>query len=880
MAKLNRHAAGAKALFPAMGLLWGATSYYYMKWIVPVYGALLALVLVCIFAVDFITERQRMKPKKKAALHAAVLTACFGVVYFALSFLVNNVLWGGGKSYLTILVLLAAFLVFYCVLYVRWKKSYSGLVGKKRSLWSPLIGAAAAVAVVCLPVFFGHLLPEYYTTHQIREPAPAVYGSYTQKEAATMTDAQFYVSVSDGDDTYEGTLDRPFATLEKAREAVRALEKTGLPGVTVAVKAGEYRVAGLSFTKEDGGSQTCPVTYCAYGDGEVVLNGGMTLPPEAFSPVTDEAMLARLTEDAKQKVVCVKLADLGVTKAQYGKIYAVGSYNTAGRYDGDWAGDIYCELFVNDKRQNLARYPDTGWLETEEVVETGYGRETDGSLTARANWDEVRNPAPDVYRVSQELADRVVAWKTLDDVWVFGYWKYDWADASSPIGSFDHENRTLSPKFVSTFGTKTGAPYYFFNVFEELDAPGEWYLDRDAGVLYLYPDGDLSGAVIDLSLTTQPILAVEGATDLTFRGFTVKGTRGDAIVVSGDRIAVADCLIKNIAGNAVVMNGCDNLAADNEITRTGKGGIILSGGDVETLVPGNSRAENNLIHDWSEIYQTYQPAVTLNGVGNICAHNEMFNSPHEAITYAGNNHVMEYNLIHDVCLLSDDAGAIYSGRRWDWYGDVIRYNCIYNIGSGQHRPVGIYLDDALSGQTVYGNLIVNAPSIGIQLGGGRDLDVRNNVVVNTNVNPFTYDQRAADGVTGGWFTHSSRKDGDMWQLLYGSPWQSAVWQKAFPAMTRFSDDFDHTDSPDFVPNPAYSKVTGNVVVSIGGKLGGISELAEKYSDISGNAVFRPRQTADVFTDPANGDYSLKEDSLVFNKIPDFEPLPLDEIGRQ
>ena len=120
----------------------------------------------------------------------------------------------------------------------------------------------------------------------------------------------------------------------------------------------------------------------------------------------------------------------------------------------------------------------------------------------------------------------------------------------------------------------------------------------------------------------------------------------------------------------------------------------------------------------------------------------------------------------------------------------------------------------------------------------------------------------------------------MWQRLYESPWQTEAWRNAFPAMTRFSNDFDHTDSPDFVPNPAYSKVTGNVVVSIGGKLGGIEELPKKYSDISGNAVFTPKKMTAIFTNPAGGDYSLKEDSPVFAKIPDFEPLPLEEIGRR
>ena len=57
-------------------------------------------------------------------------------------------------------------------------------------------------------------------------------------------------------------------------------------------------------------------------------------------------------------------------------------------------------------------------------------------------------------------------------------------------------------------------------------------------------------------------------------------------------------------------------------------------------------------------------------------------------------------------------------------------------------------------------------------------------------------------------------------------------------------------------------------------------LPKKYSDLSGNAVFTPKKMNEIFTNPSGGDYSLKEDSPVFSAIPDFEPLPLEEIGRR
>ena len=65
--------------------------------------------------------------------------------------------------------------------------------------------------------------------------------------------AQFYVSPS-GNDQWSGRLaaparggsDGPFATLEAARDAVRALKRSGLPegGVTVWIRAGTYRRSG------------------------------------------------------------------------------------------------------------------------------------------------------------------------------------------------------------------------------------------------------------------------------------------------------------------------------------------------------------------------------------------------------------------------------------------------------------------------------------------------------------------------------------------------------------------------------------------------------------------------------------------------------------
>ena len=87
--------------------------------------------------------------------------------------------------------------------------------------------------------------------------------------------------IKNGNDENSGTKDSPFLTIEKAVEAVRNTDKAGKKGITVCIEGGEYRVSSLELTKEDSGTEECPVTYCSY-NGEVIINGGITLDTADF----------------------------------------------------------------------------------------------------------------------------------------------------------------------------------------------------------------------------------------------------------------------------------------------------------------------------------------------------------------------------------------------------------------------------------------------------------------------------------------------------------------------------------------------------------------------------------------------------------------------
>jgi hypothetical protein len=130
------------------------------------------------------------------------------------------------------------------------------------------------------------------------------------------------------------------------------------------------------------------------------------------------------------------------------------------------------------------------------------------------------------------------------------------------------------------------------------------------------------------------------------------------------------------------------------------------------------------------IQRTYQCAIGVGGCAVTASHNEISNSPHQAISWSGPNHVIEYNEIYDVCFETADCSAMYAGRNFTSYGTVIRYNYIHDIGHGTVHAHAIYWDDGLSGQTAYGNVIVNTSSHAFLIGGGRDNVVENNIIVN------------------------------------------------------------------------------------------------------------------------------------------------------
>ncbi len=123
------------------------------------------------------------------------------------------------------------------------------------------------------------------------------------------------------------------------------------------------------------------------------------------------------------------------------------------------------------------------------------------------------------------------------------------------------------------------------------------------------------------------------------------------------------------------------------------------------------------------------------------------------------------------------------------------------------------------------------------------------------------------------------KSGDMWDALYASPWQSEIWQEAFPEYKTLTDDKSQSERASYIPNPACT-VKGNLIFNKEGKIGDIYTSARRFSDISDNEIYSLGKTEDIFVDINSGNYNIKDVEGLRESIPGFKSIALDEIGRK
>jgi GH141 insertion domain len=520
--------------------------------------------------------------------------------------------------------------------------------------------------------------------------------------AATMAQAEFYVA-PDGDDAAPGTVEQPFATLSRARDAVREAKASVDGPVKVLIRGGEYQLEEpVVFAPQDSGTEAAPVAYEAYPGERPLFTGGRGI--SGWQKGEGELWTA----------------DIAEVKA------------------GDW---YFRQLYVNGERRARARLPREGFYQTA-------GRAEPRKRGFKFNPGEI-DPN----------------WHNLDDVEIVML--QFWTEARQRIATIDEEQCIVKFTGDVFRPVDWNKGWYVENVLEGLLRPGDWYLDRKTGVLHYWPmPGEDMETVAAIAPVARHWLRLEGDYEqgalvehLTFRGLTFRysswsleeglgysypqaavsitpgellwaGHPAEGLSIPQSQIEVPagifaqgahhvtfeDLEIAHTGAWGIDLSlGCqDNTVARSHIHDLGAGGVRVGSTDV-TFNDAEEAVRNvitdNHIHDGCNVYLG-APAVWIGqSSGNRVAHNEIHGAFEWAVSSGwtwgymppnrARDNIIEYNHIHD---LGDSPmgthGAIYFVGVQP--GSVARYNLVHDIrGHGS----GLVLDNACMGITLEYNVV-------------------------------------------------------------------------------------------------------------------------------------------------------------------------------
>jgi len=303
-----------------------------------------------------------------------------------------------------------------------------------------------------------------------------------------------------------------------------------------------------------------------------------------------------------------------------------------------------------------------------------------------------------------------------------------------------------------------GDRYFVENVLGELDSPGEWYLDRQASLLYYWPKREPLGKSEVIAPVLGRLIQFEGDeakgqvlsnvrwVGLTFTdtdyspddgcvGYST-GNNGVIYLRGAVQCAVRDCHFVNNGKAAVFLEGGrENTISGNDIWASAEGGVNLKDSAADTIT-------DNHIHHLGAVYK-HVGGIVLNGQGsrnNVVAHNLIHDTTRWAIALGavGTGNVIEYNEVYNTSLETYDTGGImaYQDDKQFNCDSIIRYNLVHDgvgysslLGNPMFDSRGIYIDGFSSGWTIAHNLVYRNSSSGIFVQGGHDVRVINNVAV-------------------------------------------------------------------------------------------------------------------------------------------------------
>ena len=299
-------------------------------------------------------------------------------------------------------------------------------------------------------------------------------------------------------------------------------------------------------------------------------------------------------------------------------------------------------------------------------------------------------------------------------------------------------------------------PYYILDLLEELDAEGEYWLDRTRGTLSFWPPSNLNATVAEISTCCNaktvrgvvgvPLVSLTNVSAFAFENIALGPGRGQGVDCKNcTDVSLSNLTVSNFNGMGITVSGGHNVTVSRVTVRdVGDAGVVVEGGDRERLLPSGHSVVDCDIGHFARWRTTAAPGIKMGGCGITAAHNEIHHAAHHGIEVWGNDMVMEGNDIHHVVLQTYDSGAIDNGFSGvtsgdlTWRGCRVTRNRFHSLGDEANYPLSpaqaklariqtaVYLDDHVSGWTVDHNIIASV-NMGAFIHFGRDNDFHHNL---------------------------------------------------------------------------------------------------------------------------------------------------------
>lgn len=511
-----------------------------------------------------------------------------------------------------------------------------------------------------------------------------------------------------GDDSGDGSEEEPLRTLEKAIDVANEMREDSDKLIEILLREGTYSVTNtikiINSQKDDS-----LLKISAYQDEKVTINAGVDIPLSAMNIADSDFTNAIIDKPNAGSVLQYNLKDA--------QIEDFGEISLRGHLISD-EKEAQAELSLNGEVQKLAGWPNGEYTGLIKPIDSNeYGKRTKSGIANGCS-----------FKVNY---DRPSQWSKPEQAWLSGTIGPNYEFDYYPVSRFDSKEKRvyLSRGALEKYYTE---PYYRFeNVPEELDEPGEYYIDRQSGMLYFYPPEDApKDSVLTITMSTPTLdvsgkapnsmFRIENSKNIVFENLIFKGGRGSAITgKNNSNIKFINCEINSFGENGIRFDASTDITiSDCKIHDVGQDGILfVSCGNYQTLSPSNIVVSNNDIYNFARLERSYKTGIDFGYrcVGATAANNHIHNGPHAGMIFYGVNNDIYGNEFDNLVTEFSDMDALYcNNSNYPWErGNKIHNNYFHDIGkssmNGRHQinVRAIRTDNRGCGLNIYENLFYN-----------------------------------------------------------------------------------------------------------------------------------------------------------------------------